>query len=194
MFKPDDNRHTRIKANLSFDGLKQIIYEPESRVKIQESHPQTKAGYQTILRARFICEDKKFPKNWIYLNKDLNTIIGGKSSGKSLLLYFIAAAINKSAVLENINLADTDNYNTQGVDFEVEWDDGSISLLSDLEDTKPITYIPQLYINKLAEVEGKNQLKKLIESILKQNRDFYEFSEVKDSEIKLKNKEIKRKN
>ncbi|MDM7132773.1 hypothetical protein QUH22_29515, partial [Klebsiella pneumoniae] len=168
MFKPDDNRHTWIKANLSFDGLKQIIYEPESRVKIQESHPQTKAGYQTILRARFICEDKKFPKNWIYLNKDLNTIIGGKSSGKSLLLYFIAAAINKSAVLENINLADTDNYNTQGVDFEVEWDDGSISLLSDLEDTKPITYIPQLYINKLAEVEGKNQLKKLIESILKQ--------------------------
>ncbi|MGV5803505.1 TrlF family AAA-like ATPase [Escherichia coli] len=193
MFKPDDNRHTWIKANLSFDGLKQIIYEPESRVKIQESHPQTKAGYQTILRARFICEDKKFPKNWIYLNKDLNTIIGGKSSGKSLLLYFIAAAINKSAVLENINLADTDNYNTQGVDFEVEWDDGSISLLSDLEDTKPITYIPQLYINKLAEIEGKNQLKKLIESILKQNRDFYEFSEVKDSEIKLKNKEIKEK-
>lgn len=123
----------------------------------------------------------------------MNTIIGGKSSGKSLLLYFIAAAINKSAVLENINLADTDNYDTQGVDFEVEWDDGSISLLSDLEDTKPITYIPQLYINKLAEVEGKNQLKKLIESILKQNRDFYEFSEVKNSEIKLKNKEIKEK-
>lgn len=191
MFKPDDNRHTWIKANLSFNGLKQIIYEPESRVKIQESHPQTKAGYQTILRVRFICEDKKFPKDWIYLNKDLNTIIGGKSSGKSLLLYFIAAAINKSAVLENINLADTDNYDTKGIDFEVEWDDGSISLLSNLEDTKPITYIPQLYINKLAEVEGKNQLKKLIESILKQNRDFYEFSEVKDSEIKLKNKEIK---
>lgn len=91
----------------------------------------------------------------------MNTIIGGKSSGKSLLLYFIAAAINKSAVLENINLADTDNYNTQGVDFEVEWDDGSISLLSDLEDTKPITYIPQLYINKLAEVEGKISSKNL---------------------------------
>ncbi|EMM4084988.1 hypothetical protein WAC87_002906 [Shigella flexneri] len=191
MFKPDDNRHTWIKADLSFDGLKQIIYEPESRVKIQESHPQTKAGYQTILRARFICEDKKFPNEWIYFNKDLNTIIGGKSSGKSLLLYFIAAAINKNVVSENIKLADTDNYDAKGIDFEVEWDDGSISLLSNLEDTKPITYIPQLYINKLAEVEGKNQLKKLIESILKQNKKFNEFSEGKDSEIKLKNKEIK---
>lgn len=193
MFKPDDNRNTWIKANLSFDGLKQIIYEPESRVKIQESHPQTKAGYQTILRARFICEDKKFPKDWIYFNTDLNTIIGGKSSGKSLLLYFIAAAINKNVVSENIRLADTDNYDTKDIDFEVEWDDGSISLLSNLQETKPITYIPQLYINKLAEVEGKHQLKKLIESILKQNEKFNEFSENKDSEIKLKNKEIKEK-
>ncbi|WP_210456255.1 TrlF family AAA-like ATPase [Pantoea ananatis] len=193
MFKPDDNRHTWIKANLSFDGLKQIIYEPESRVKIQESHPQTKAGYQTILRARFICEDKKFPKDWIYFNTDLNTIIGGKSSGKSLLLYFIAAAINKNIVSANIKLADTDSYDTKDIDFEVEWDDGSISLLSNLQDTKPITYIPQLYINKLAEAEGKQQLKKLIESILKQNEKFNDFSEHKDSEIKSKNKEIKEK-
>lgn len=193
MFIPDDNRHTWIKANPSFDGLKQIIYEPESRVRIQESHPQTKARYQTILRARFVCENDKFPKDWIYFNKDLNTIIGGKSSGKSLLLYFIAATINKGAVLENISLADTDNYDERNLDFEVEWDDGSISLLSESSDTKPITYIPQLYINKLAEVEGKTQLKKLVESILKQNEKFREFSEEKDADIKLKDKEIKEK-
>lgn len=193
MFKPDNNRYTWIKAHLSFDGLKQIIYEPESRVKIQESHPQTKAGYQTILRARFICEDKKFPKDWIYFNKDLNTIIGGKSSGKSLLLYFIAATINQNVVSESVSLAGTDNYDTKGIDFEVEWDDGSISLLSNLQEAKPITYIPQLYINKLAEAEGKNQLKKLIESILKQNKKFHEFNEEKNNEIKLKNKEIKEK-
>ncbi len=33
---------TWIKADLTFEGLKQIIYEPEDRVKIQEEKPEQK--------------------------------------------------------------------------------------------------------------------------------------------------------
>lgn len=191
LFKPDGNRHTWIKADLTFNGLKQIIYEPTSRVKIQESNPQAKATYQTIKRVRFICNDDRFPSDWICFSKDLNTIIGGKSSGKSLLLYFIASAINCIEVKEKVSLAETDGYNIDNLDFEVEWDDGTISLLSEPESTKPITYIPQLYINKLAEEEGKKQLKDLVENVLNQNKRFKAFSENKKSEIKEKNKHIK---
>lgn len=40
--------NTWIKADPTFDGLKQIIYEPKERVKIQENKPEEKAGYHVI--------------------------------------------------------------------------------------------------------------------------------------------------
>jgi len=40
LFEPDQNRYTWIKADPTFEGLKQIIYEPEERVRIQENNPQ----------------------------------------------------------------------------------------------------------------------------------------------------------
>ena len=39
---------SRIKADTTFEGLKQIVFEPEERVKIQELKPDEKAGYQVI--------------------------------------------------------------------------------------------------------------------------------------------------
>ncbi|MFN7312102.1 MAG: PHP domain-containing protein, partial [Bacteroidota bacterium] len=37
-----------IKADKTFEGLKQVIYEPKERVRIQANKPQEKAGYQAI--------------------------------------------------------------------------------------------------------------------------------------------------
>jgi hypothetical protein len=36
LFKPDLNRYTWVKADLNFSGLKQVVYDPESRVKIRK--------------------------------------------------------------------------------------------------------------------------------------------------------------
>ena len=44
----ESNRYTWIKADPTFEGLKQIIYEPEERVRIQEFHPEGKRGYEVI--------------------------------------------------------------------------------------------------------------------------------------------------
>ncbi|MEA5104584.1 TrlF family AAA-like ATPase [Pantoea sp. S18] len=174
LFKPKLNRHTWIKANLNFSGLKQVVYDPESRVKIQENNPQQKNDYQIIKRARFINKSSKktFTEEWINFNADLNTIIGGKSSGKSLLLYNLAKANNNDEVIEKMTLAKMSPYTqSQAYDFEVEWNNGELCKLSD-EITKPITYIPQLYINQLAEREGKNDLNELISKVLSQRENF----------------------
>jgi hypothetical protein len=48
LFKPAKNRNTWIKADLTFEGLKSVIYDPSSRVEIQELNPQQKNSYQTI--------------------------------------------------------------------------------------------------------------------------------------------------
>ncbi|ENO1231333.1 ATPase [Vibrio alginolyticus] len=179
IFEPSLRRNCWIKADPTFSGLRQVIYEPE-RVKIQELSPEHKAEYQTIRRVRYLdtSGEKLFSDDWVPLSKDLNTIIGGKSSGKSMLLYHIAKTINPSEVNNSILKAKSATYDDlASVDFEVEWSNGETSKLSQLEasDEKAITFIPQLYINQLADKDGKEDLNKLISKILNQNDTYKAF-------------------
>lgn len=193
LFKPDDNRHTWVKSDPTFEGLKQVVYDPSSRVVVQELSPQQKSGYQTIDRVRFLNKgvSKLFNEAWIVLNPDLNTIIGGKSSGKSLLLYHIARSVNSEEVDKKVKLSKSSNYSgLDTVDFEVVWSNGDVSKLSEVEQKKPITYIPQLYINHLAEEDGKGQLNSLVKDILLQSKDFREFSEFQEGVIVSLGKEV----
>lgn len=193
LFLPAERRNTWIKADLSFEGLRQVIFDPESRVRVQELSPQQKNTYQIIDSVRFVENGnaKRFSHEWQPLNPDLNTIIGGKSSGKSLLLYHIAKAVNAREVKEKIGLARASTYSDlEGIDFEVQWGNGEISRVSEPTDEKQITYIPQLYINHLAEEDGRDQLNELIKNLLSQNNSFKDFSREKEKDISEKNKQI----
>lgn len=181
---------TWIKANPTFDGFKQILYEPIDRVKIQSHNPDNITPYQIIDKVRFIDQTSNniFPEDWIHLNPHLNVIIGGKSSGKSILMYHIAKAISPDLVLQRYSDIELTEYNfgdTALLDFEVKWMDEYKNSLSEDEDrkTRDITYLPQMYINYLAEKKGENNLKNLIESILKQNDRYLSFINVIDDEI-----------
>lgn len=186
LFLPDNNRNTWIKSNPTFEGLRQVIFEPEERVKIQENIPGEKTPYLVIDKIRFrdAGNQNLFPLKWIEFNQNLNAIIGGKSSGKSLLLYHIAKAlvpdeVSEKTILVKGNSDYSDFIEKNPFDLEVCWKNGDVDKLSETEKSKEtqITYIPQLYINHLAEEEGEEQLKKLINSILKQNENFSRFFE-----------------
>lgn len=82
------NRYTWIKAECSFEGLKQIVFEPKERVKIQEFRPEEKDNYNVIKEV--VLKHPDFGEQTIPINQNLTTIIGGRSSGKSLLLAIIA--------------------------------------------------------------------------------------------------------
>lgn len=99
--KPNQNRFTWIKADPTFDGLMQIIYEPESRVQIQEDNPQHDypKHYFSLLNIEgkpFPSENLEFGKTIIPLNRDLVTIIGGRGTGKSMLLDTLFHTFNRS--------------------------------------------------------------------------------------------------
>ncbi len=190
LFNPDKNRNTWIKSIPCFEGLKQVVYEPFDRVKIQLNIPEEKTPYLVIDKVRFIDKTSRkiYQPNWIELNQNLNTIIGGKSSGKSLLLYHIAKTISPEQVSNKTKLIQGSNYdifkNKNPFDFEVLWKNGDLNKLSSIDDRNTqITFIPQLYINHLAEENGEQQLVKLIESILLQNELYQNFIESKKIEI-----------
>ena len=91
---------TWIKAEPTFEGLEQIIYEPQDRVRIQEVIPEEKPDYQIIDSIDIKHGD--FGEQKILFNQNLNTIIGGRSSGKSILLSCIAKKVGYTGKVKNI--------------------------------------------------------------------------------------------
>jgi ABC-type cobalamin/Fe3+-siderophores transport system ATPase subunit/predicted nucleic acid-binding Zn-ribbon protein len=193
LFEPDQKRYCWIKADPTFNGLKQVVFEPD-RAFIGELSPETKAEYQTIKQVRYIDNSgaNKFSKKWIPLNKDLNTIIGGKSSGKSMLLYHIAKTISPNEVSTRVELSKSSTYSDiPNLDFEVEWSNNEVSKLSDAdEQAKAITYIPQLYINQLADKDGREDLNELISKTLLQDDQYKDFVNVLENRVRTVNSSI----
>ncbi|WP_186008758.1 TrlF family AAA-like ATPase [Planococcus maritimus] len=172
--QPYENRFTWIKSNPSFEGLMQILTNPENRVKIQEENPDSKSDYNVIDKVIFK-ENNSFQSREILLNPYLNTIIGGKSSGKSLLLYKIASTASPNEILlrakDNTWHNNYKNTFIDETDFEVHWRNGQVSRVGDLETKGRVTYIPQLYINSLSEDSGNDILQEKILDIVKNHTD-----------------------
>jgi hypothetical protein len=180
IFKPYDNRFCWIKSDPTFEGLKQTLYEPEDRVKIQAFRPDVKNDRYIISDVRFKdSTETLFGKQEILLNENLNSIIGGKSAGKSLLLYSIANSIDPDQVEKTHKRLGFEGYKFKvDYDFEVRWKSGVVNTLKGGgEKTQKIIYIPQLYINYLVEKDNKADLNQLVENILLQNTDFKSFFE-----------------
>ena len=183
----EDNLFTKftwIKADLTFEGLKQIIYEPEERVRIQEEEPDFKEDKEIIDKVKFISLNNKFSNEEIYLNPNLNVIIGGKSSGKSILLYSIAKTLladTKDKLLFKNN--EEERYSIKsidsGFDFEITTKAGFSQKISDREKDDysvipNIKYIPQNELVKLAEPElsGKGEsLNKIVRHLIREDYD-----------------------
>ncbi|MGL2825985.1 TrlF family AAA-like ATPase [Helicobacter pylori] len=104
-------KYTWIKAEKTFEGLKQIIYEPETRVSIDEEKPQDplykidSVGLHFNEDIKTTNEQDDTPFCYAGFNETLffspyfTCVIGGRWSGKSTLLQLIASAIkNKSFV------------------------------------------------------------------------------------------------
>lgn len=166
---PELDRFTWIKADPTWNGLLQIIHEPESRVVVQSNHPDNKTPYNVIDKVQFLDENDEFTTKPIYLNPALNVIIGGKSSGKSALLYKIAQAISS----EEINKTKgnwTNIYKDTFIDkaeFEVTFENEEV--FTKEESNGRIQYIPQMYINKMSEDRNNEVLQNKIKEILEAN-------------------------
>ena len=140
-----NGRITWIKADSTFEGLKQILFEPKERVRISETEPDLKYDYNII--DHVILNTANVWSQEIPFNQNLNTIIGGRSTGKSTLLACIAAKIQgvkKSASNEFISRLSEN--------VHVIWRDGQET------DDKEIEYFTQNELANIIENEDSDKL------------------------------------
>ncbi len=172
LFNPDNDRFCWIKADLTFNGLKQILYEPDERVKIQQDKPDEKRGYQVI--DKIVLDENKFWKGTVCFNENLNTIIGGRSTGKSTLLKVIAKTIDFKIELDDEN--DFIKNHLNGV--SVIWKDGEEATNRDIE------FFAQSYMHDIAKDTDKtNALIKQIISNKEENELLVDYN-AKNNELK----------
>ncbi|RKV04798.1 ATPase [Helicobacter pylori] len=107
-------KYTWIKAEKTFEGLKQIIYEPETRVSINENKPQDplykidSVGLNFDKEVKTTNEQGETPFCYAGFNETLffspyfTCVIGGRGSGKSTLLQLIASAIKKKSFVKGL--------------------------------------------------------------------------------------------
>ena len=204
-------KFTWVKADPNFEGLKQVVFEPLERSRIQQGKPDTKDPKMLLSSVRFVGTSKVFSNEPIYLNENLNVIIGGYSSGKSLLLNHIAKTLE---VLGEFNNRGVDGkaqdqiypeYSFEGkeydgFDFEVTSAQGVTALLGGRDKHASIIpkvkYIPQAYLSKLAKPAvsrtGRNLLTLVRELLLEDGpceKTYYDFiSTVKALDIERNSK------
>lgn len=101
-------KKTWIKADPTFEGLRQIIFEPTARVRVQEHSPDaayTKPFFSSVAIAHELSpfssnpnyENPRFGRHeGLPLNRDLVCLIGGRGTGKSCLVDYVGQAFGPS--------------------------------------------------------------------------------------------------
>lgn len=163
LFEPDEQRYCWIKADPTFEGLKQIIYEPESgeRVKISPVEPDQKDGYKIISKIRFT-NINDFPEE-IEFNKNLCSIIGSRSSGKSALLAYVAHSVDEELtekLVDGPGVGADYHWAKIDLDHSIEWGNKQ----SNDKSPGKIVYIPQNYL--FTESKNSNEIKEKIKPVL----------------------------
>ena len=163
VFEPAGRRYCWIKADPTFEGLKQVLHEPRERVKIQEGNPNEKSGYKVIERIeRYKTLDDLEPFQTIHLNPNLNCIIGGRSTGKSVLARSIAYRMDcEDTRLEREEQAYKDWFISETERLRVIWTGDSD------ESKREVEYYPQSFMYDIARDDTLRN--KLVQDILKQH-------------------------
>ncbi|OGZ60906.1 MAG: hypothetical protein A2919_00020 [Candidatus Spechtbacteria bacterium RIFCSPLOWO2_01_FULL_43_12] len=136
---------TWIKSDLTYEGLKQIVYEPISgeRVFIGTVLPGEKLP-DRVIRKIIFSNTSDFP-NEILFNDNLCSIIGSRSSGKSALLAYLAYSVDLDSTRKIKPEGPAAKISWEDVNFQVavEWGNG-------LSQHGKVVYIPQNYLSDLS--------------------------------------------
>lgn len=160
-------KYTWIKGDLTFTTLLQAIYSPEERTAFGDYAPDELKDNSLII------DSIEYGGKKLYFNKNINSVIGKRGSGKSNLLKLLAISLDDDEYrnrIKNDTRIDSDkkfiSENYPGL--EVKWMDGAVS------NERKVLYIPQSYIGNLSYEDGAKVQERddFITSILMNNESF----------------------
>ena len=111
-------KKTWIKADPTFEGLRQTIFEPTARVRIQEASPAANYTKPYVSSISIVQDLSPFPPNQLYenprfgselglvLNSDLVCVIGGRGAGKSCLVDYLGKAFGPASKTSPYDLSE----------------------------------------------------------------------------------------
>jgi hypothetical protein len=183
--RPAEGRYCWIKAEPTFEGLKQILYEPGERVFIGDEPPNLKNDYQVIESVKIASAPDWFGDLMVPLNEDMISIIGPRGSGKSALAEVIAFAGGAGTFRTGHGLEDTFLYKAARkstanpntvVDARVTvtWKNGesdTSSIPASLTNPgveEKVKYLPQKFVEWLCAPENDQELEAEIEKVIYQ--------------------------
>lgn len=185
LFEPDDQRFTWIKADPTFEGLLQVLNEPDNRVYIGLIPPSLssiRSRPTKIVKEITVSKkaDSSFDETWfdskIPLNPELISIIGNKGSGKSALADILGLLGNtprheKFSFLSPTRFRDRKTSKAKHFEASAKWCDekitGPISLESTPEEgaVELVKYIPQDYLESICNEVSKGRGSKFYDEL-----------------------------
>lgn len=170
---------TWIKGIPSFETLKQSVVDYENRVLIQERDPAESKNSSPELfidRVEYGQGDKT---HTVYFNKDINSVIGKRGAGKSVLLKHIAFDVLGEPELKKISKLEN---------FKIYWCD-------DTSENKFVEYIRQNYLSTITYEDGDEYYKRdqklkelLFNNDLFKNADASKTEAINSIELKINEK------
>nr|WP_169195382.1 AAA family ATPase [Devosia sp. MC1541] len=169
LFKPDEDRFCWIKADPTFEGLKQILLEPADRVYIGPTPPLYHDSARVIESVTLRRTNGWFNEETIPLNPGLVSIIGQKGSGKSALAELIAYGAGSWEPTDGSFLGRAGSH-LDGLEVELKWGDGHATtefLGRNFSAVGNVRFLSQRFVEKLcANDELGEDLVREIEAVI----------------------------
>lgn len=173
LFKPDSERFCWIKSDPTFEGLRQILWEPESRINIGQAKPQLSDVSKIIDKLSFNNSNGWFTQDSIQLNPGLVAIIGEKGAGKTAIADLIAFASGVSIDTKSqSSFISKGRLHLNGVGLKLTWGSGTTSeaYLTEKPFISPkplVRYLSQDFVERLCSEDHQGrELQEAIEEVV----------------------------
>jgi exonuclease SbcC len=193
------NKYSWIKAEPTFEGLKQIIYEPSHRIIISDNKPREPIRkiesikfdfpVNTVIKKTGSNDQQelciKHLKNEIFFSPYFTCLIGGRGTGKSTIINILAEKLGVRTDFFN-RQSNTINIDNKVFDFE-----NDTRNIIEVVGTEEIEFISQGRVEKLAEGDELTKLvfteriKEIENSFYDLETDFNSYILNLDNNIKL---------
>ena len=173
LFKPDMDRFCWIKCDPTFQGLKQILWEPEDRIHIGLLPPQPSDQSQQIRKITLSNSSGWFEIASLELNSGLVAVIGEKGAGKTALADLTAFASGFPMDLKSqSSFISKGNLHLGGLEVRLDWGGGDVTngVLTDnpFDSNRPrVRYLSQDFVERLCSSDhAGTELQKAIEDVV----------------------------